>query len=597
MQNSELFFSHAWYQRTSPGAGYGESYLLALDEGPPLSMRIVIDESDGSRPPYAGMLIPYEDQLVRLTTLYGIEVIGETSVPVSPYGSELPPLVEFGNLDPVLFAGELLVFVTESYLSGFCCPDSRGLSAIWAYNGIDFGPVGDNDLSEIGYSGYYTVFDEKLFFISYDLDSTEPHMPPDYNIYVMDKDYEISVFASDVVRSLIEWGESVSVPNGFLLYLQYDGDAIKLMQVLPGSDTAQPFPVFFEGSPAVIPESARFLSADDRLYVISDTLSAGTGPLWQIYDDGSLIPIDIPGLSPDSTFRLLASAGEQTLMSVNREMVFLLTPGRAELILDLSSRPEMINIVEGRFTDTETIVLSVRYPDESSGQQAEIWVIDDETEKRISVGHDWYTTFEFEDSLHFVNQEETVFRLENNELIERFNFSDLAPFGPEGDHPPVFYTGFVEFDVEQDNPVFRFFDPGSNTHFLTASRPEKIWVRDNLSSWVYEEIAFRAADSQDMSADPVHRFFNPVSGDHFLTQSGEEKDFIMQILPDFIYEGIALYAYAEQEDGSDPVYRFYDETNNSHFYTVSKAERDSAEHLNMTYEGIAFYADPFVEFG
>jgi hypothetical protein len=94
-------------------------------------------------------------------------------------------------------------------------------------------------------------------------------------------------------------------------------------------------------------------------------------------------------------------------------------------------------------------------------------------------------------------------------------------------------------------PVYRFWS--GRSHFYTLSESE----RDNLITnfptfWTYEGIAFYAYPEGQQPADakPVFRFWNPYTNSHFYTISETERDTVNDTYAYFwTYEGIAFYAY------------------------------------------------------
>jgi hypothetical protein len=133
-------------------------------------------------------------------------------------------------------------------------------------------------------------------------------------------------------------------------------------------------------------------------------------------------------------------------------------------------------------------------------------------------------------------------------------------------------------------PVYRLYNPNSNSHFFTTSTVE----RDNVQrlGFGYEGVAYYASGT--VTAAPVYRLYNPKSYSHFFTTNPVERDNAQRI--GFGYEGIAYYAAAGVT--SVPVYRLYNPKSYSHFFTTSPVERDNAQRLGFGYEGIAFYAIP-----
>ena len=68
---------------------------------------------------------------------------------------------------------------------------------------------------------------------------------------------------------------------------------------------------------------------------------------------------------------------------------------------------------------------------------------------------------------------------------------------------------------------------------------------------------FYAYKTQTAGSQPVYRFFNTTTGTHFYTIVTAEKDFVIQNYPVFVYEGPVYYAMNTPVTGSEDLYRFY----------------------------------------
>jgi Ca2+-binding RTX toxin-like protein len=97
------------------------------------------------------------------------------------------------------------------------------------------------------------------------------------------------------------------------------------------------------------------------------------------------------------------------------------------------------------------------------------------------------------------------------------------------------------------NPVSvaRFVRLDTGDHFYTASVTERDYILQNMSD------NFRLEDSQaflvSATADtqfsqPVYRFLDTATGSHFFTASEGERDGVIATLPSYRYEGVAFYA-------------------------------------------------------
>lgn len=83
-----------------------------------------------------------------------------------------------------------------------------------------------------------------------------------------------------------------------------------------------------------------------------------------------------------------------------------------------------------------------------------------------------------------------------------------------------------------------------------------------------------AAGAMAATAQPVFRFFNIQTGTHFYTISTGERDIVLVKWPQFVYEGPVFMAYLEPTADMMPVFRFFDTGTGTHFYTQSTNERD-----------------------
>jgi uncharacterized protein (DUF1800 family) len=142
------------------------------------------------------------------------------------------------------------------------------------------------------------------------------------------------------------------------------------------------------------------------------------------------------------------------------------------------------------------------------------------------------------------------------------------------------------------DPVYRFYNTATGTHFYTISAAERDNVLLRYPQFAYEGAAFGAFSQQVAGSQPVYRFFNTRTGTHFYTISSTERDFVAATYPQYTYEGAAYYALtAAGTDQRIGLYRFYNNATGAHFYTTSTDERDYVVQHYPQYvlEGIAFY--------
>ncbi|WP_043338377.1 hypothetical protein [Belnapia moabensis] len=145
------------------------------------------------------------------------------------------------------------------------------------------------------------------------------------------------------------------------------------------------------------------------------------------------------------------------------------------------------------------------------------------------------------------------------------------------------------------NPeVFRFYKPGTGTHFYTDSVQERDSVIANLGhAYTYEGVAYHAADPGDVGVSPLYRFYRSDTGTHFFTASEHERDIVINTLGQWYdYEGPTFSVSDTPQDGFTAVHRFFKPESGTHFYTASEEERDivirTLDHA-YDYEGVAYY--------
>ena len=138
-------------------------------------------------------------------------------------------------------------------------------------------------------------------------------------------------------------------------------------------------------------------------------------------------------------------------------------------------------------------------------------------------------------------------------------------------------------------PVYRFFNTKTGTHFYTASDAEFINVYGNLANvFNYDGVAYSVDINPPYPTKPLYRFFNFKNGVHFYTADEAEKANVQANLSDrYHYEGIA-YRVNTNTNGT-PIHRFYAPARNAHFYTANMAEIDASLSKYYQYEGVGYY--------
>lgn len=143
-----------------------------------------------------------------------------------------------------------------------------------------------------------------------------------------------------------------------------------------------------------------------------------------------------------------------------------------------------------------------------------------------------------------------VFRFFNTDSGVHFYTSDVEEVETIRHNLPSFtfegevFRGVSERSLSADE-VFRFYNTETGTHFLTASVDEKEFIEEDLDNMVFEGVAFMAetnsGEASNEGLEPVYRFFNTETETHFFTTSASERDFIIENNPEFVSEGISFY--------------------------------------------------------
>ncbi len=155
-----------------------------------------------------------------------------------------------------------------------------------------------------------------------------------------------------------------------------------------------------------------------------------------------------------------------------------------------------------------------------------------------------------------------------------------------------------DFAVENGPPtgpvtVYRFHAPTTGKYLYTIDEAEKSKLLGEPGVWTYEGPAYRAfATAGQPQTVPVYRFWSPVLEEHFLTIKESEKTKLLGMTDKWVYEDIAFYAYATPgRTGTVPLYRFWSPKLGAHFFTTKETEKNTMLALpdTWTYEDIAWY--------
>ena len=131
----------------------------------------------------------------------------------------------------------------------------------------------------------------------------------------------------------------------------------------------------------------------------------------------------------------------------------------------------------------------------------------------------------------------------------------------------------------QGDPIYRFAKISSGAYFYTGSQWEADNIRDTLTDFRYEGIAFYQSDQA--SGSPVYRFANTANGGYFYTASAWERDNTIANYPHMRYEGSTFSVAPAGDPNAAPVYRLANLDNGAYLYTTNPAERDAAVALGF----------------
>lgn len=162
-----------------------------------------------------------------------------------------------------------------------------------------------------------------------------------------------------------------------------------------------------------------------------------------------------------------------------------------------------------------------------------------------------------------------AFRSDYNPDVYNYGSYDLCR-----NAPAVVYSG-------TRLPVWRFYSPVYESHFMTISHVEKAEVANYDRNWRYEKPAFIAHTHQygQSGNTALYRFWSKTKKSHFYTANPSERDDVIRNYSDDVwkYEKVAFYVQPYRSGctaGTQPVFRFWSKTKQSHFYTKSLIERD-----------------------
>lgn len=186
----------------------------------------------------------------------------------------------------------------------------------------------------------------------------------------------------------------------------------------------------------------------------------------------------------------------------------------------------------------------------------------------------------------------TVFGFDEQAVVQPGATLEIEVYGTRAALTPADASVYCQALPYYLEPVFRFYNVKTSTHFYTPSIEERDRVIAQLgASFQFEGIAYYT--NLFNNNQPLYRFFYRRGGTHFYTANRSEADMVITKWPDvFNYEGTTYQVCAAQVANSLPVYRFINRRNGCHFYTVDAAEADRVKaSLSAVYgyEGVGFW--------
>jgi murein DD-endopeptidase MepM/ murein hydrolase activator NlpD len=123
--------------------------------------------------------------------------------------------------------------------------------------------------------------------------------------------------------------------------------------------------------------------------------------------------------------------------------------------------------------------------------------------------------------------------------------------------PTVFQYEGVAYSTETTAgtvALYRFYNSKSGSHFYTASADEAEMVEARWpATFTYEGRTYNVSPGSLGGWDPVYRFYNIKTGSHFYTASAQERDIVVaKWSKTYSYDGIA-YFIAESGQAPNPL--------------------------------------------
>ena len=193
-----------------------------------------------------------------------------------------------------------------------------------------------------------------------------------------------------------------------------------------------------------------------------------------------------------------------------------------------------------------------------------------------------------------------------------------------------------EFNSTKSNPVYEFYNAGSDAYFYTSdvnerntiiansnegysknifiqksrtsdynyyNANEKIFVEYSTGEmpYFYQGSSYNAASTNSTLTRAIHRFYNTDTGHHLWSIDPAEIELIKSKWDSgewsYKYEGTSYLVYSADPDKSDAsigeeVYRLYNSASGRHFYTADSEEVTEFQLTGQwTLEGVAFWGE------
>lgn len=148
-----------------------------------------------------------------------------------------------------------------------------------------------------------------------------------------------------------------------------------------------------------------------------------------------------------------------------------------------------------------------------------------------------YRFFRFDRGFHFYTADQN-----EQEVVRNLSEEGRLPYDYENIAYDVLASDkdiLTGAEIEAATPVFRFFNRVTGAHLYTMDENERDFIRDNLSIFDFEDVAYYAFESEpvDIETVPLYRMLNTQTGTHLFTSDINEFNFLRDNQPQFQIEG------------------------------------------------------------